>query len=85
MADPTTERPYRHVQWLISNRDFQEHAFHHAADTYLEALCEHSVPPEQIVRAEDTVLSESAPKCRDCLIKYGQLLPWNVQKWNFND
>lgn len=77
-----TEQPYLQPQWLISNRDFQYHAFHHVdeAQGYLQAMCPHSVPPDQIVRPEDTELV--APKCPQCLIKFGEHIATQVQKWH---
>lgn len=77
------ERPYRQVQWLISSRDFRVHAFHHVHEGagYLEALCQHTVPPEEIVRASETALSP--PRCDKCLIKHGEdLAGGQVQRWH---
>lgn len=74
--------PYRQAQWLISDYDFQVHAFYHVDETQgvLEALCTHTVPPEKLSSAHDTALT--APTCPNCLIKYGELLAGHVQRWH---
>lgn len=62
------------VVWLISGRDFREHAFD-APDRsrdFLQALCPHSVPTKMLIAPEDTMIS--APKCHACLIKYGAMV-----------
>ncbi len=70
---------YSDVQWLISNRDFRVHCFHHASGQYLEALCSHSVPPDEIVDPATTALTP--PKCTPCLIEFGQRMTNDVQRW----
>jgi hypothetical protein len=73
------DQSYQQAQWLISDYDFRVHAFTHATDTYLEALCLHTAPPDKIVRPEDTTLVP--PHCHRCLTRYGEDIASLVQRW----
>lgn len=61
----------RDVVWLISGNDFQTHAFYDVdkAVGFLEALCEHSVPPDRLVDPKDTALTPR--RCVACLLMHG--------------
>lgn len=75
--------PELQVQWLTSTEDGHQHAFRYSppGQVDLEALCPHRIRPEQIAQPEHTV--QSPPQhCRDCLIKYGELLSSQVQHWH---
>jgi hypothetical protein len=73
---------YGIAQWLVSNRDFRLHAFHHvdAERGFLEALCLHCVPPDEIVRPEETVLAP-AP-CERCLYAQGMRAAEQTERWH---
>lgn len=62
------------VAWLISGHDFREHGFADVdkSQGFLEALCEHSVPPEKVVDPTDTVLTPQ--KCHACLLIFGDMV-----------
>ncbi|XVV04630.1 hypothetical protein ACQPW3_04230 [Actinosynnema sp. CA-248983] len=57
--------------WWHSGYDSLCHAFspQQASEAYFEAVCTHSVPPEQLVREPQGTL------CVSCLIKVGMEMP----------
>lgn len=60
--------------WLISGYDFRTHAFYDADPTsgYLQALCEHTVPPDRLVDPADTALTPQ--RCMKCQLILGDIL-----------
>ena len=77
-------KPYMQPQWLISGRDFRTHAFHHVFEQgqrYLEALCTHSIPTDEVVPPAETVLTPDT--CGRCLRLHGEALAEHFnQQWH---
>lgn len=62
------------VAWLVSGYDLREHAFQATADgdQFLQALCEHCVPPDKVTDQSDSDLSLA--RCMACQLIYGDML-----------
>jgi hypothetical protein len=71
---PPQKFDVRRLAWLISGHDFRIHAFYDVNPGlgYIEALCEHSVPPDRLVNPADTALAPE--RCMKCQLILGDLL-----------
>lgn len=63
------------VAWLVSGYDLREHAFQATAegDQFLQALCEHTVPPDKVTDQSDGTDLKMA-RCMACLLILGDMI-----------
>lgn len=68
------------VAWLVSAYDLREHAFGATAegDQFLQALCQHCVPPDKVTDQSGTELKMA--RCMRCQLILGDLLADQQQR-----